>query len=251
LGTDAAFLAPVIPAIAFALILITGRRVPGIAPYLSIAAIVASFVVWIVVFLAFLDDGPGTRSIEWFTIGTFEFTWGTTVDEISLVMLGVVSFVAIGIQIYSLDYLHDEPRLWWYFAVQSLFAAAMMTLVLADNLLLLYLGWELVGLGSYLLIGFWWERRSAAEAAKKAFITTRIGDVAMLIGIILLFRATGTFEISGITELAHGGAVDESQLKWALMQRVNRHRFHFTSGSRMRWRAQRPSAHSSTPQRWS
>ena len=217
MGTDAAFLAPVIPAIAFALILITGRRVPGIAPYLSIAAIVASFVVWIVVFLAFLDDGPGTRSIEWFTIGTFEFTWGTTVDEISLVMLGVVSFVAIGIQIYSLDYLHDEPRLWWYFAVQSLFAAAMMTLVLADNLLLLYLGWELVGLGSYLLIGFWWERRSAAEAAKKAFITTRIGDVAMLIGIILLFRATGTFEISGITELAHGGAVDESQLKWALI----------------------------------
>lgn len=217
MGTDAAFLAPVIPAVAFLLILLTGRRLPAIAPYLSIAAIVASFVVWVVVFVAFLDDGPGTRSIEWFTVGGFEFTWGTTVDEISIVMLGIVSFVAIGIQVYSLEYLHDEPRLWWYFAVQSLFAAAMMTLVLADNLLLLYLGWELVGLGSYLLIGFWWERRSAAEAAKKAFVTTRIGDVALLIGFVLLFRETGTFDISTIVTLAHGGAVDETQLKWALI----------------------------------
>ena len=217
MGTDAAFLAPVIPAIAFALILITGRRIPGIAPHLSIAAILASFVVWVVVFLAFLEDGAGTRSVEWFTVGGFEFTWGATVDEISLVMLGVVSFVAIGIQIYSLEYLHDEPRLWWYFAVQSLFAAAMMVLVLADNLLLLYLGWELVGLGSYLLIGFWWERRSAAEAAKKAFVTTRIGDVALLIGFVLLFEATGTFDISTITQLAHAGTIDETQLKWALI----------------------------------
>ena len=217
MGTEAAFLAPVIPAVAFVLILITGRRLPGIAPYLSIAAIVASFVVWIIVFLSFLDDGAGTRSIEWFTVGGFEFTWGTTVDEVSLVMLGIVSFVAIGIQIYSLEYLHEEPRLWWYFAVQSLFAAAMMTLVLADNLLLLYLGWEMVGLGSYLLIGFWWERRSAVEAAKKAFITTRIGDVALLIGFVLLFRATGTFDISDITQLAHAGRIDETQLKWALI----------------------------------
>jgi len=216
-GTDAAFLAPVIPAIAFALILVTGRRLPGIAPYLSIAAIVASFAVWVVVFVAFLDDGAGTRTVEWFSVGGFEFTWGTTLDEISLVMLGVVSFVALGIQIYSLEYLRDEPRLWWYFAVQSLFAAAMMTLVLADNLLLLYLGWELVGLGSYLLIGFWWERRSAAEAAKKAFVTTRIGDVALLIGIGLLFRATGTFDISTITDLARADVIDETQLKWAMI----------------------------------
>ncbi|MBT5319797.1 MAG: hypothetical protein HOL45_07815, partial [Chloroflexi bacterium] len=95
MGTDAAFLAPVIPAVTFALILLTGRRVPAIAPCLSIAAIIASFAVWIYVFVAFLDDGAGTRSVEWFTVGGFEFTWGTTVDEISIVMLGIVSFVAI------------------------------------------------------------------------------------------------------------------------------------------------------------
>ncbi|MDA1256493.1 MAG: NADH-quinone oxidoreductase subunit L [Chloroflexi bacterium] len=217
MGTDAAFLAPAIPAIAFALILITGRRLPGIAPYLSIAAILASFAVWAFVMLAFLDDGVGASSIDWFSVGRFEFTWGTTVDEISIVMLGLVSFVALGIQIYSLEYLHDEPRLWWYFAVQSLFAAAMMTLVLADNLLLLYLGWELVGLGSYLLIGFWWERRPAAEAAKKAFVTTRIGDVALLIGFALLFRAAGTFDISTITSLAGSGLIDDTELTWAMI----------------------------------
>ncbi|MCH7642516.1 MAG: NADH-quinone oxidoreductase subunit L [Chloroflexi bacterium] len=217
MGTDVAFLAPVIPAITFAVILVTGRRVPGIAPYLSIAAILASVVVWVIVLLAFLEDGAGTRSIEWFSVGGFEFTWGTTVDEISIVMLGLVSFVALGIQVYSLEYLHDEPRLWWYFAVQSLFVAAMMTLVLADNLLLLYLGWELVRLGSYLLIGFWWERRSAAEAAKKAFATTRIGDVALLIGFILLFRAAGTFDISTIKSLASAGLIDSTELTWAMI----------------------------------
>ena len=217
MGTDVAFLAPVIPAITFAVILVTGRRVPRIAPYLSIAAILASVVVWVIVLLAFLEDGAGTRSIEWFSVGGFEFTWGTTVDEISIVMLGLVSFVALGIQVYSLEYLRDEPRLWWYFAVQSLFVAAMMTLVLADNLLLLYLGWELVGLGSYLLIGFWWERRSAAEAAKKAFATTRIGDVALLIGFILLFRAAGTFDISTIKSLASAGLIDSTELTWAMI----------------------------------
>ncbi|MFP6679663.1 MAG: NADH-quinone oxidoreductase subunit L [Dehalococcoidia bacterium] len=216
MGTDTVFLAPAIPAIGFLLILLTGRRLPEIAPYLSITSIAVSFVVWVVVLMAFLNDGPGSSSIDWFEVGRFEFTWGTTVDAISIVMLGIVSLVAIGIQIYSLEYLKHEPRLWWYFAVQSLFAAAMMTLVLADNLILLYLGWELVGLGSYLLIGFWWERRSAAEAAKKAFVTTRIGDVALLIGFVLLFRETGTFDISTIITMAHGGLVDSAQLKWAL-----------------------------------
>ena len=108
--------------------------------------------------------------------------------------------------------MRGDSRFGWYFAVHSLFGAAMLALVLADNLLFLYIAWELVGLGSYLLIGFWWERRSAAEAAKKAFITTRIGDVGLLIGIILLFRATGTFDISEIIEMAQAGAIGQGTL---------------------------------------
>jgi NADH-quinone oxidoreductase subunit L len=91
----------------------------------------------------------------------------------------------------------------------------MLTLVLSDNLIFLYFAWELVGLGSYLLIGFWYDKRSAAEAAKKAFITTRIGDVGLLIGIILLFRATGTFEISAIIEAAQSGQISAATLNWS------------------------------------
>jgi len=96
-----------------------------------------------------------------------------------------------------------------------LFAGAMLALVLADNLLFLYFCWELVGLGSYLLIGFWFEKKAASEAAKKAFITTRLGDVGLLIGIILLFKATGTFHIPSIIHAAQNGAIPESTLMWS------------------------------------
>jgi NADH-quinone oxidoreductase subunit L len=91
----------------------------------------------------------------------------------------------------------------------------MLALVLADNLLFLYFCWELVGLGSYLLIGFWFEKKAASEAAKKAFITTRLGDVGLLIGIILLFKATGTFHIPSIIHAAQEGAIAESTMMWS------------------------------------
>ena len=122
--------------------------------------------------------------------------WGMIVDPLAVLMLGMVTLVALMIQVYSLGYMKGDPRFGWYFAVHALFIASMLTLVLADNFLLLYIVWELVGICSYLLIGFWYERRSAAEAAKKAFITTRIGDVGLLVGILLLFREVGTFDMS-------------------------------------------------------
>ena len=102
-----------------------------------------------------------------------------------------------------------------YFSLHALFAGSMLLVVLADNLLFLYFAWELVGLGSYLLIGFWFDRRSAAEAAKKAFITTRIGDVGLLIGIIILFKATGTFHISSIIHVAQNGGISDSTIMWS------------------------------------
>ena len=135
-------------------------------------------------------------------------------------MLGLVTFVALLVQVYSLGYMkHDgeyDPGMGRYYAVHSLFVAAMLALVLADNLVFLYITWELVGLGSYLLIGFWYERRSAAEAAKKAFITTRIGDVGLLIGIVLLFRATGTFDISTLIHIAQNGGIEQGTLNLAM-----------------------------------
>ena len=107
----------------------------------------------------------------------------------------VVTGVGSLIHLYSTRYMKGDPGYWRFFASLNLFTAFMLILVLADNLLLLYFAWELVGFCSYLLIGHWYERRSAAEAAKKAFVTTRIGDVGLLIGIIRLVFNTGTFYI--------------------------------------------------------
>ncbi|MCI0879198.1 MAG: NADH-quinone oxidoreductase subunit L, partial [Chloroflexi bacterium] len=129
-----------------------------------------------------------------------ELTWGIIIDPLSVAMLGLVTFVALMVQVYSLGYMRGDPRIGWYFAVHALFVASMLTLVLADNFLLLYAVWELVGLCSYLLIGFWHERPAAKEAAKKAFVVTRIGDVGMLIGILLLWLNVGSFSMSDAFE---------------------------------------------------
>ena len=106
-------------------------------------------------------------------------------------------------------YMKGDPRFGWYFAVHSLFAASMLTLVLADNFLLLYVAWELVGICSYLLIGFWHERPQAREAAKKAFIVTRIGDVGLLVGILLIWRDVGSFSMLDAFEAVRTDAMSE------------------------------------------
>jgi NADH-quinone oxidoreductase subunit L len=210
-----AFLAPAIPAGAFVVILLFGRWLPGKGAYLSIGAIAASLVIFFIALADMNDNGPEVFSIDWFEAAGSTFTWGVSVSPISLTMVGIVSFVSLMIQVYSLKYMEGDDRFGWYFAVHSLFAAAMLALVLADNLLFLYVAWEGVGLGSYLLIGFWWERKSAAEAAKKAFITTRIGDVGLLIGIILLFRETGSFEMSAIFNAVEADQINKAALNWA------------------------------------
>ena len=209
-----AWLIPTLSAIAFVVVALGGRWLPGQGAFVSIAAMAAGFALWLVALGDMLGGGASVVSygVEWLTAGGTTIGWGAHIDRLAIVMLGLVTFVALLVQVYSLEYMRGDSRFGWYFAVHSLFGAAMLALVLADNLLFLYIAWELVGLGSYLLIGHWWERRSAAEAAKKAFITTRIGDVGLLIGIILLFRATGTFDISDIIEMAQAGAIGQGTL---------------------------------------
>jgi NADH-quinone oxidoreductase subunit L len=206
IGTNWAWVIPALCASAFFIIFPIRRLVPRISAAISILAILLGFVLFWFILASLLNDGPGAISINWLTVGDTTLTWGIVVDRLSVTMLGLVTFVALLVQIYSLGYMTHhgkrDPGFGRYFAFHSLFAAAMLALVLADNLLFLYIAWELVGLGSFLLIGFWYERRSAAEAAKKAFITTRIGDVGLFIGIIMLFKATGTFDISTIIHVA-------------------------------------------------
>ncbi|HUF49071.1 MAG TPA: NADH-quinone oxidoreductase subunit L [Vicinamibacterales bacterium] len=136
-------------------------------------------------------------------------TVGVLADADSLVMLVLVALVACLVQVYSLGYLdHEEPAaLGRYYLYQSLFAFSMMGLVLAPNFVQLFICWELVGLCSYLLIGFWYRKPAAARAAVKAFWTTKAGDVGLLIGIVLLWRQVGTFEFGAIRVMAEAGAV--------------------------------------------
>ena len=212
-----AWLAPALSFAAFGLIVLAGRYLPGKGSFLAILAIAGGFGVFWYVLVDLLDRGAGAFSVVWFELGDITFNWGMTIDPLAVVMLGLVSLVALLVQVYSVGYMKDQPRFGWYFAAHALFAGAMLALVLVDNWLLLYMTWELVGLGSYLLIGFWYEKRSAAEAAKKAFVITRIGDVGLLIGILILFKVTGTFEMTAIFEAAQAGEIASSTLTWATL----------------------------------
>jgi NADH-quinone oxidoreductase subunit L len=215
-----AWVLPALPVAAFVVLLLTSQYLPRKGDYIAIGAMAAAFIGALIIAADMSDaiaaEGPEfhgvARSWEWLEIpGYIEIRMGTFVDQITLVMLVVVTFVALLVMIYSTGYMHGDRRYGWFYAVISLFVASMLALVLADNLLLLYFAWELVGLCSMLLIGYYADRQSAAEASKKAFITTRVGDVGLLIGIIILFTQTGTFNIS---EILHAAEEGEIQREW-------------------------------------
>ncbi len=153
--------------------------------------------------------------ISWVAIGNVSISLGLMMDSLTAVMLIVVTVVSLMVQIYSQGYMHGDPGYHRYFAWMSLFSAAMIGLVMADNLLLAFVFWELVGLGSYLLIGFWFHRPAAANAAKKAFIVTRLGDFGFLAGILVLYYNTGTFDIAELHGLAIAGTLAGTTLTWA------------------------------------
>ena len=135
---------------------------------------------------------------EWLVVGSATIEMGLLVDQLTAIMLIVVTGVSLVIQVYSLGYMHRDPGYSRYFAFMSLFTASMLGLVLSVNIIQLYVFWELVGISSYLLIGFWHERPAAAAAAKKAFIVTRIGDVGFLIAILYLFLRADDFAAAGL-----------------------------------------------------
>jgi len=199
-----AWLIPVVPALGFVLVLVAQRWLAARAAYLGIGAATASFVLSVAVAARVIAE-PATylRPLpRWIDVGGLTVGFDLLVDQLTVVMLLVVTGVGLLVHLYSVGYMLGDARFARFFAYLNLFLASMLVLVLGSNLLTLFLGWELVGLSSYLLIGFWFEKREYATAAKKAFITNRVGDVAFMVAMFLAFATLGTLDILAIVAAA-------------------------------------------------
>ncbi|KPJ53083.1 MAG: oxidoreductase [Dehalococcoidia bacterium DG_18] len=191
---------------------------PQLSWYTTIGAIGASLAlsIWTLIEVSAAEGHVlAMPDYEWLAIGDTVIRIGVTVDALAAVMLIVVTVVSLMVQVYSRAYMHGDGGYVRYFAFMSLFTASMLGLVLADNLLFLFLFWEGVGLCSYLLIGFWFHKPEAARAAMKAFVVTRLGDFGFLVAILLLYANTGTFDIGELQHLALAGTLGGTVLTWA------------------------------------
>ncbi len=200
-----AWLIPLVPLVGFVLVLLTARPLRERAAWIATGAAIVSFVVSVLVFVQVAgDQATHVRPLfTWIQAGPLDVSWTLLVDQLTAVMLLVVTGVGALIHVYSFGYMHGDERYERFFAYLNLFLFSMLVLVLGSNLLTLFVGWELVGLSSYLLIGFWFENREYAAAAKKAFITNRVGDVSFMIAMFLAFATFGTLDFVS----ADGGGV--------------------------------------------
>jgi len=211
---------PGLPALVFLVLALFGRLLKENAQYVAILGVTVSLVfsVFSVYYVASNGGTPIEFSVPWIDLGPGgTFSMGIYIDGLASVMLVVVCFVSLMIQLYSGAFMEGDSRFAWYYAVLNLFTASMLGLVVAPNFIELYVFWELVGLCSYLLVGHWYEKPSARDAAQKAFIVTRVGDAALFVGIIIFWRATGTTSFDEISIAAQSGFIGGSALTAALV----------------------------------
>jgi len=192
-----AWLLIAIPAASSAVLLLVGRRADPWAPYLGAAAPLASFVIGLIYFVQLLSRDTASRAVSvplynWISSGIWQIDVGLLIDQLSILFVLLITGVGGLIHVYSIGYMAHDDRRRRFFAFLNLFVAAMLLLVLADNYLVLFVGWEGVGLASYLLIGFWQHKPVAATAAKKAFVVNRVGDMGMSLAIMLMLATFGS-----------------------------------------------------------
>jgi NADH-quinone oxidoreductase subunit L len=197
-----------LPLISF-LFILTGKR--GSGANLALVNTTLSFILSVYLFSLIWNKQFFHYQIPWFLIGSFEFKAGILLNNLSVLMIILVSGISVIVHIYSRTYMKDDPNIHRYWAYLGFFCFSMLGLVISDNLLLVYLFWELVGFSSFLLIGFWYTRQTASQAAKKAFIINRIGDIGFLIGIMIIYSQFHTLDISAL--FAENGLINTSLIK--------------------------------------
>ncbi|MDI6715434.1 MAG: NADH-quinone oxidoreductase subunit L [Actinomycetota bacterium] len=187
-----------LPVASFLILVVFGKKMGERSSYVAISAVAASFLLSIIAVLFVMGGGRAELSFTWLSVGDFHPTFGLLLDPLSAMMLIVVTLVSMLVQIFSVGYMHGDKRIGWFFACLSMFTASMLLVVYSPNFAETYIAWEGVGVFSYLLIGFWFEKRSASQAAKKAFMVTRVGDLGFAIGLILLYVVAGTLDMNKI-----------------------------------------------------
>ncbi len=217
---DHAWLVPLIPAVSFVVILFFGKRLPKHGSEVGVFAVGASFVLSLGALVQWINHvndvedkhgagaalgalgrsvgrltaehevvavGPITHSTTWFESGGIKLTAGIQIDGLAVMMMFVVTLISFLVHVYSTEYMRGDRRYTHFFAALSLFTASMLLLVVADNTLQMLIGWELVGLCSFMLIGHWWEEKANSDAAVKAFLTTRTGDIGLIVGVVMTY----------------------------------------------------------------
>ena len=214
----AAMLTTLLPFAAFILIMVFTRAYPRLSAGVSIAAVSVSLLS--ALFLLgrhWTQDSPIQFTFRWVVSGDLLIPFGYLLDPVSLLMLVVVTAISLLVQVYSIGYMAGDPGFSRYYAFMSLFVWAMMSLTLSATMLQLYIFWELVGLSSYLLIGFWYEKFSATEAGKKAFVMTRLGDVAFFIGLLLVLTHLGNLNILEMNAPATADHMPPALITWSAL----------------------------------
>ncbi|WP_042350995.1 NADH-quinone oxidoreductase subunit L [Bacillus massiliigorillae] len=207
-----AWIIPLLPLFSFLFLLLFGKRLRESSAYVGIILTLGSFIYSVLVLIERLSEPTYKAEANWLTIGDVQLTAGFEINQLNALMLVIVSLVSFLVHTYSKEYMRGDERLPVFYAYLGLFTFAMLGLVISPNLLQLYVFWELVGLGSFLLIGFYFYKQEAKAAAKKAFIMTRIGDVGLFIGMMLLFWEAGSFEYDVIFTAVSAGSISASMI---------------------------------------
>lgn len=210
-----------LPLIGFAIVVILGKRFPKLY-LLEVGILTIAFILSLIVMFSKLSYFPKdiVSEFTWITIGNaplngvINIDLGIKIDNITVLMLFVVNLISMLVHYYSIEYMHGDKRYTRYFSYLGLFTFSMLGIVLTHNILMMYIFWELVGVSSYLLIGFWFEKKSASDAGKKAFIVNRIGDIGMFLGILILFTNYHTFTFDTIFEQIKNGVIPFGSNAW-------------------------------------